>query len=46
MPWKQIAVMRDVLIHEYTGVSLIRVWKVVTEDLEPLKNAILKITAI
>jgi uncharacterized protein with HEPN domain len=32
--------MRDVLIHEYFGVSMKRVWKVVKEDLPVLKSSI------
>ena len=43
IPWKQISGMRDVLIHEYAGVSLKRVWKVITDDLSPLKETALKI---
>jgi uncharacterized protein with HEPN domain len=32
--------MRDVLIHAYFGVKLERVWKVIEEDLTPLKETL------
>lgn len=40
IPWKQIGGMRDVLIHEYAGVSAETVWKTVREDLGALEGAI------
>lgn len=36
IPWKQIAGMRDVICHEYFGVRMERVWKVVRKDLPAL----------
>jgi len=37
IPWKQMAGMRDKLIHEYSGVDLEIVWAVITGELPPLR---------
>jgi uncharacterized protein with HEPN domain len=40
VPWKQVAGLRDVLVHEYFNVRIMRVWYVVVNDLPALKRAI------
>ena len=43
IPWKKISGFRDVLIHEYFGIKIDRVWNVIKKDLPELKENILKI---
>ncbi|HEY4674468.1 MAG TPA: DUF86 domain-containing protein [Candidatus Bathyarchaeia archaeon] len=45
IPWKEMAGMRDKIIHEYSGVDLRRVWNTVKNDipdLRPIFESILK----
>jgi uncharacterized protein with HEPN domain len=40
IPWRRVASFRDVLIHDYMGINLNRVWNVIENDLPNLKQAV------
>jgi len=44
-PWRQIEKMRHILVHDYYQIDISILWAVITEDLKPLKEQLLKYIA-
>jgi uncharacterized protein with HEPN domain len=43
IPWRALSGFRDVLIHQYEGVSVAEIWQIIERDLDTLREAIIKI---
>lgn len=45
VPWEYIAGFRNVVVHDYLGLDVQRIWQIVERDLQPLRTAILEMKA-
>lgn len=45
MPWRELAVFRNLIVHGYLGIDLAAVWLVVDQDLPPLAAALARMVA-
>lgn len=43
IPWRDIAGLRDIVVHQYFGLDLELIWDVVKEDIPQLKPRILSV---
>lgn len=45
VPWREIASIRNVLVHDYIGLNLERIWDIIENRLPPLEEPIARIYA-
>lgn len=43
VPWREINAFRNVVVHDYLGIELERIWDIVERDLPPLQMQIKRI---
>lgn len=43
IPWREMAGMRDVIIHQYFGINMKMIWEVIMKDIPRIKSKLKKI---
>jgi uncharacterized protein with HEPN domain len=41
--WQRIVAFRNVLVHDYLGINIERIWEIVQRDVPPLKSVVVAI---
>ena len=44
IPWRDLDGLRNRIVHDYDGVNLRLIWEIISEDLEPLRQTLQKMT--
>ena len=44
IPWRDLYGLRNRIVHDYDGVNLRLIWEIISEDLEPLRQTLQKMT--
>ena len=44
IPWRDLYGLRNRIVHDYEGVNLRLIWEIISEDLEPLRQTLQKMT--
>lgn len=43
IPWRYIYALRNRIVHDYEGVNLKLIWEIIADDLEPLRESLMRI---
>lgn len=43
IPWRYLYGLRNRIVHDYEGVNLQLIWEIISDDLEPLKQSLMRI---
>ena len=43
VPWHYLYALRNRIVHDYEGVNLQLIWEIISDDLEPLRQSLLRI---
>ncbi len=45
IPWREMAGLRNRIVHDYEGVNLLLVWQIISDDLPPLRDTLTELNS-